>query len=60
MVQPQAEALQELKCPECHGRLVRFGQIWSGRVRIQRYLCPTCGRSTIHPVRDEGVADAKD
>ena len=43
------EQLNELKCPECGGRLTKQGVVWSGRRRAQRYLCSACGLSTVKP-----------
>ena len=34
----------ERKCPDCGGKTVRYGVVWSGRRRMQRYLCKDCGR----------------
>lgn len=31
-------------CPECGSKMHKSGKIWSGRVKVQRYLCPACGR----------------
>ena len=31
-------------CPECGGRMVRDGWVWSGRQRVQRWACTGCGR----------------
>jgi len=34
----------ERKCPDCGGETVRYGVVWSGRRRVQRYICKDCGR----------------
>lgn len=34
-------------CPDCGGRMHKSGKIWSGRKKVQRYLCPGCGRKAI-------------
>lgn len=39
-------------CPECGGRMVKAGQVWSGRERKQQYLCTECGRKVVLPVKN--------
>jgi len=38
-------------CPECGSKMHKSGKVWSGRKKVQRYLCPACGRKAI--VHDE-------
>lgn len=45
-------AAEGLLCPECgrEGHLIKSGWKWSGRHKVQRYQCLTCGRATTAPV----------
>ena len=36
-------------CPECGAAMLRDGFQWSGRKRVQRWLCPKCGRRSTMP-----------
>ena len=44
--------VEGLLCPECgrKGHLVKSGFKWSGRHKVQRYVCCKCGRTTQIPV----------
>lgn len=35
------------KCPDCNSKMHKAGKTWSGRVKVQRYRCNQCGRTTI-------------
>ena len=39
-------------CPECGGRMVKAGKVWSGRERKQQYLCTGCGRKVVLPAQE--------
>ena len=40
-------------CPDCGGKMHKSGKIWSGRKKVQRYLCPACGRKAMaHPKQE--------
>jgi hypothetical protein len=42
---------EELSCPKCeNGRMHKFGFIWSGKNRRQRYICRDCHRVTMKPI----------
>lgn len=41
---------KKLRCPECNStRIIKFGKVWQGRKKKQRYQCLACGRTTIKP-----------
>lgn len=44
--------MAEYQCPECKakGKMVKAGLKWSGRNRVQRFLCNNCGLMTINPI----------
>jgi len=43
--------ITDLKCPKCEpGRLNKFGFIWSGQNKRQRWVCLDCHRVTITPI----------
>ncbi len=46
--------MNEVRCPECGGNLVKVGCVWSGRNYVQQYQCKSCGRRTVHPITCKG------
>jgi protein-arginine kinase activator protein McsA len=37
-----------MACQKCHkNKFIKYGTVWSGGKRVQRYICNVCGRTTI-------------
>ena len=36
-------------CPECGEKMTSSGYSWSGRNKVVRFRCLSCGRTTIKP-----------
>jgi transposase-like protein len=34
-------------CPECKSKMIKNGIVFSGRKKVQRYLCSKCGRTSV-------------
>ncbi len=43
-------------CPECGTKMCKAGFLWSGRTKVQRYLCSHCGRTTIKKGDNDAVS----
>lgn len=36
-----------MDCPKCGHKMHKFGFVWSGSNRVQRWQCQKCGATTI-------------
>jgi predicted RNA-binding Zn-ribbon protein involved in translation (DUF1610 family) len=42
-----------MTCPECGSKVHKAGMCWSGRKKIQNWMCSKCGRHTVVPKEDK-------
>lgn len=42
--------MEDRFCQECYTKVGKAGRRWSGRKRVQAWLCSGCGRVTLHPL----------
>lgn len=50
-MQENTSNIRPEQCPECGStRLIKFGKVWSGRTKVQRWQCKDCGRIVTVPL----------
>jgi transposase-like protein len=46
------------RCPDCGTVVGKDGNKWSGRKKVQKWLCSACGKVTTHPVVSRTISIA--